>query len=249
MPTSRFDDLSDVYEAMIDWPKRLAAEEAFFRPLFEQVDARRVADLACGTGHQAAMFHSWGLTVDAADLSPRMIQQARNSFGSPDGLTWTERGFDQPLPADLPYDVVTCLGNSLALAGDLARVEQAVAAMLGPVRPGGLLVLHLLNAQRLPDGPCVWQKCLRRQLPQGESLITKGVQRVGDRAFVQLVVAPLDAPDQFHAESVPFLPLTPTQIEHFALAAGAHTVTFCGNHRRDPFEPGTSPDLIAVCKK
>ena len=42
----------------------------------------------------------------------------------------------------------------------------------------------------LPDGPCLWQKCLRTSLPQGESLITKGIQRVGKRAFVHLVVAP-----------------------------------------------------------
>ena len=29
-----FDDLTDVYEAMINWPKRLAHEEPFFHGLF-----------------------------------------------------------------------------------------------------------------------------------------------------------------------------------------------------------------------
>ena len=32
-----FDDFADVYDAMIDWPKRLAHEEPFYRRLFERL--------------------------------------------------------------------------------------------------------------------------------------------------------------------------------------------------------------------
>ena len=75
-----FDDLADVYEAMIDWPKRLAHEEPFYRRLFERLGARSVLDVACGTGRHAAMFHSWGLRVEGADLSPAMIDRARSQL-------------------------------------------------------------------------------------------------------------------------------------------------------------------------
>ena len=34
MSAASFDDWTDVYEAMIDWPKRLAHEEPFYRGLF-----------------------------------------------------------------------------------------------------------------------------------------------------------------------------------------------------------------------
>ena len=58
-------------------------------------------DVACGTGHHAAMFHSWGLRVEGADLSAAMIDRARAKFGLPQGLQWTVRGFDQPIePAE-----------------------------------------------------------------------------------------------------------------------------------------------------
>ena len=131
-----FDDFADAYEAMIDWPKRLAHEEPFYRRLFDRLGAGSVIDVACGTGHHAAMFHSWGLRVEGADLSPAMIDRAKANFGQPQGLNWTVRGFDEPVepvtaskgtvpfslgrklgqsPAE-SFDAAVCIGNSLALA-------------------------------------------------------------------------------------------------------------------------------------
>ena len=249
MTSSRFDDLTDVYEAMIDWPRRLANDEPFFRQLFAQVGTHRIADVACGTGHHAAMFHAWGMDVEAADISPNMIDRARRTFGEPDGLSWAVRSFDQPIPADEPLDTVTCLGNSLALAGDLAIARHAVASMLDAIRPGGLVVLHVLNVWRLPDGPCLWQKCVRTTLLQGESLITKGIQRVGDRAFVHLVVAPLDSPKDFHSESIPFLAFEAQGLIDLMESAGATDVRVFGNQKSAPYERDSSIDLIVVGSK
>jgi len=94
MSETSFDDLTDVYEAMIDWAKRLNAEAPFFRRLFEKHNVKRVADVACGTGRHAAMFHSWGLEVEGSDISPNMIDRARETFREPAGLRWAVRGFD-----------------------------------------------------------------------------------------------------------------------------------------------------------
>ena len=249
MTRPSFDDLTDVYEAMIDWPRRLAGDEPFFRPLFEEAAARRVADVACGTGHHAAMFHSWGLHVEASDVSANMIHRARRKFGEPGGLHWSVRGFEEPIPADEPFDAVTCLGNSLALAGCRELARRAVGNMVAALRPGGLLVFHVLNVWRLADGPCLWQKCLRTALPQGDSLITKGVQRVGDRAFVHLVVAPLDAPEDFRSESVPFLALEAEELGDFVQSAGAGNIRLYGNHKRGDYDRLSSVDLILVARK
>jgi SAM-dependent methyltransferase len=193
-----FNDLTDIYEAMIDWPKRLAHEERFFRCLFERVGVRSIVDVACGTGHHAAMFHSWQLRVEGADISPAMIERARRTFGEPPGLRWAVRGFDAPIERTEPFDAAICVGNSLALAPDKRTVERAVGQMLAAVRPGGVVVVHVLNLGHLPDGPCVWQKSKRATLPQGDVLILKGIHRCGPRGYVELVLAPPGggAPDQ-----------------------------------------------------
>ena len=49
MPEPAFDDLTDVYEALIDWPKRLAHEGTFYRQRFERAGVHSVLDAACGT--------------------------------------------------------------------------------------------------------------------------------------------------------------------------------------------------------
>ena len=74
-------ELSDVFEDLVDWPKRLEGEGPFFRGLFARTGAQAVLDGACGTGHHGALFHSWGMSVEGADISPRMIERARALHG------------------------------------------------------------------------------------------------------------------------------------------------------------------------
>ena len=73
-----FDDLAEVYEAMIHWPNRPANEEPFYDDLFDRAGVRSVLDTACGTGRHAAMFHCWGLRVEGTDISPKMIERAEH---------------------------------------------------------------------------------------------------------------------------------------------------------------------------
>jgi SAM-dependent methyltransferase len=249
MATNTFDQLSDVYEAMIDWPKRLAAEEPFYRRWFEDAKVKRIADVACGTGHHAAMFHSWGLETEGADLSPAMILRARASFGEPPGLRWGVRGFDEPIPSPGSWDAVVCVGNSLALAPSLVIVQQAVTRMIEALRTGGILLVQVLNLWRLPDGPGVWQKCTRTRLPQGDVLIVKGVHRCGRRGYVELLVAdPHGGPLLAH-ESPQFLGLDEAELGAWMHEAGAAEVEYFGGYAGQSFDSGTSIDLVMVARR
>ncbi|MGA2035224.1 MAG: class I SAM-dependent methyltransferase [Thermoguttaceae bacterium] len=249
MPGKTFDDLTDVYEVMIDWPKRLTHEAPFFRTWFERVGAGRVLDAACGTGRHAAMFHGWQLCVEGADISPKMIERARAVFGEPDGLRWVVRGFQQPVESAEPLDAVLCVGNSLALAADAATAARAVRQLLLALRPGGVLIVQVLNLWHLPDGPCVWQKCRRHSLPQGESLIVKGVHRCGGRGYVELLVAAAAGEPLWQADSVPFLGLERADLERMAADAGAAEIQFFGGYESQPYDRQTSVDLILVARK
>jgi len=265
MAESPFQDLTAVYDLLVDWPKRLAREEPFYRRLFERIGARRVADVACGTGRHAAMFHSWGLSVEGSDVDPKMIELARAKSRSgkgsdplglrgltplrTGGLRFVVRGFEEPIRAAEPFDVALCVGNSLALAPDAATAARAVREMLAAVRDGGAVVVHVLNLWRLPDGPCVWQKCLRAALAQGDVLIAKGVHRSGTRGYVDLIVAPVDAPEQVHSESVPLLGIEAAELSRMAAEAGASDVQLFGGYDEKPYEPLESTDLILVATR
>ena len=250
MSTTRsFDDLTDIYEAMIDWPKRLANEGPFYRRLFAAIGARSVLDAACGTGRHAAMFHSWGLETQGADISPAMIARAKAEFGEPAGLSWVVRGFADPIAPGPPLDAVVCVGNSLALAGDPATVEQAVKRMLAALRPGGVLVVHVLNLWRFPEGPCQWQKCRQATIHQREVLIVKGVHRNGTAGYVDLVVADLAEPGKMQTDSVRFLGLEAGQLQAAAQHAGARQIRLFGGYQDQPYDRQASPDLLMVADR
>jgi SAM-dependent methyltransferase len=195
------------------------------------------------------MFHSWGLRVEGADISANMIGRARKSFGEPAGLRWVVRGFDEPIRTAEPLDAAICVGNSLALAPDMAAVERAVQHMHTAVHSGGVVVVHVLNLWKLPDGPCVWQKCKRASLPQGDVLIVKGVHRSGPRGYVDLIVTSPTASASMHTESVPFLGLEARDLEEIASRAGATEVQFFGGYQNQAYDRQGSTDLIMVAEK
>lgn len=249
MGAELFGDLTGVYEAMIDWPKRLANEEPFYRRLFERIGVRRVLDAACGTGWHAGMFAAWRLHVEGADISEEMIARAKARFGESRRLRWVVRGFHQPAAPAKPFDAAICVGNSLALASDHETVRQAIRELFYAVRSGGVVVVHVLNLWRLPDGPCVWQKCRRAELPAGEMLILKGVHRRNGQGFVDLVLVGYHQASLVYSESVPFLGLEASDLEAMARSAGAAEVVFFGDYQESPYDRQKSVDLIMVAKK
>lgn len=249
MTDTPFDPLAHAYEALVDWPQRLALETPFYRRLFDVVNARTVLDAACGTGHHAALFHSWGLQVEGADISTAMIEQARARFGEPPGLRWAVRGFHEPVAHSQPFDVALCVGNSLALAPDADTVQRTIAELLKAVTREGAVVIHAANLWRLPDGPCVWQKCRRAVLAGSDSLILKGLHRCQSRGYVNVVVMRLDDSSRIASSSIPLLTFESAGLERMARDAGAQSVEVYGGYRDEPYDRQSSADLIVVARR
>lgn len=245
-----FEDIAELYDALIDWPKRLANEQPFYRAVFERHGVRKVLDAACGSGRHAAMFHAWDLHVEGADLNPAMIAQCRAQFGESDSLRWAVRAYDH-LHADAgSFDAVICVGNSLALAPDLETVERALGAMLAALRKGGVCVLQVLNLWHLPDGPCVWQKCKRVTLQSEEHMLVKGVHRAGSRGFVDLIdLIPTPAGIVPRYDSATFLGLESEWISAVARQVGAADVQCFGGFQRPTYDRASSPDLVVLAGK
>ena len=101
-------ELSDVFEDLVDWPKRLAGEEPFFRSLFQRTGARFVLDAACGTGSHLVHLRAW-YDVSGFDVSPQMLDIARTKL--PQTRLWVSDLDDFSI--DAPVDVVACLFGSI----------------------------------------------------------------------------------------------------------------------------------------
>jgi len=74
-----YDALSEDYDRFVNWENRLACEMPFIERILREADARRVIDIACGTGLHAIELARRGYEVVGADLSSPMIERAREN--------------------------------------------------------------------------------------------------------------------------------------------------------------------------
>lgn len=247
---AQFDLHPGIYDQLVNWDRRLAREGTLFEALFAEHDVQRVLDLACGTGHHATLFARWGHAVVGVDGSAAMIAHCRETHGETARLQWACARMEELPTFETPFDAVVCLGNSLAILPDIVTVTHVLAAVSRRLRPGGLMITHTLNVSRLPDGPIVWQKARRISAEDHDRLFVKGVHRAGDRGFVDVAEAPLDAVDDVsRCRSTPILALAPGVLDEAFAAAGLEPVAHYGDHARAPFDALHSNDLIAVARR
>ena len=139
------------YRHLIDWGPRIRREAPFLRQALARAERGRVVDLGCGTGEHARWLASEGFTALGIDPSESQIARARDyeAESGEKGPFFHRAGMaDLPALCDEPLDGALCVGNVLPSLEDevLAPSLQAVARCL---RPGGVLVVQLLNYARL----------------------------------------------------------------------------------------------------
>ncbi|MES1207799.1 MAG: class I SAM-dependent methyltransferase [Pseudomonadota bacterium] len=110
-------------------------------------------DVACGTGTLLS-----GLRGDHADWrlagvdgSPAMLGIAGRKVADR-SVAWGRCALDGRLPFGATFDAVGCFYDSLNHLNDEAALQRAIAAMAAVLRPGGVLVFDVTNA----DGFARW---------------------------------------------------------------------------------------------
>jgi glycine/sarcosine N-methyltransferase len=146
------------YDTFVNWDARLARELPFFRSVFDEVGATSVIDVGSGSARHAISFARWGMAVDAVDPDDSMIAAAEDNIAAVaeqiaeagGELRLVCGGFGQLRSLGLGgADALMCTGNSLPHVRGIAGLREALADFAAVLRPGGALVLHFLNHDRL----------------------------------------------------------------------------------------------------
>jgi 2-polyprenyl-3-methyl-5-hydroxy-6-metoxy-1,4-benzoquinol methylase len=144
---SLFDYLAIAYDNSIYWKARLEREIPFILRSIGDKGNRRVLDMACGSGRHAIELATMGFIVDAFDSSSAMIEVAENlakdrkvelSLVVDDMLNISKRYQDS-------YDLILCLGNSLALLSSLQEISQVLSTVFDLLSNNGAFVFQTLN--------------------------------------------------------------------------------------------------------
>lgn len=120
------------------------ADEARFVHELAGVGGGTLLDVAAGTGRHARAFADLGYEVTATDLNDELLDVGR---AAGDGRVRFVQADMTHLDVDGgPFDLVTCLFDSIGYVQANDRVVAALRSLARHVAPGGALVVEFLHA-------------------------------------------------------------------------------------------------------
>jgi glycine/sarcosine N-methyltransferase len=247
-----WDTFSANYDRFVDWEGRLEREMPLLEGLLTENGARRVLDVACGTGHHAIALQERGFQVVAADVSAGMVTEARRNAKAKDAaVTFAEAGLGELGTATKgPFDAVLCLGNSLPSMLSEAALHNALADISAVLAAEGTLFIQNLNYDR------VWSR-RERFLPlqthrrgKEEWLFFRFVDFHQETLTFNMVVLHRNGSTwTYSAGATELRPIFSEELKRLLEQTGFADVHFYGDYEQHSYRSDTSGDLIVVARK
>jgi SAM-dependent methyltransferase len=249
MTTPFYDALSEDYDRFVDWESRLSYELPFLERRLQAAGARRVLDVACGTGRHAITLVEHGYDVVGADVSIPMIQQAQwNAAANGHSIPFHVAGFGALSAAvDGTFDVLLCLGNSLPHVLTVAELERTLADFAAVLRPGGVVLIQNRNLDAVMATRDRWMGPEAYRDDGREWLFVRfyDFNRDGTLTFNMLRFTRKGGADWAQrVEQTLLFPWSQAELVGQLRAAGFGHLTFYGDMTGSPFDPATSGNLI-----
>jgi len=143
------------WDELIDWEKRYAAEDGFFKARLEEHGAKTVLDIACGTGFHTITLALDGFDVVGSDGAPTMLAQAKQNadrLGLVDlelvQAEWTN--LTDAFPRN-SFDAVVCLGNAFTHLFEESDRIEALSGIHTILKDDGIAIIDQRNYDSILD--------------------------------------------------------------------------------------------------
>jgi len=143
----------DKWDQLIDWEARAKSEGDFFLRVLKEHNAKRVLDVATGTGFHSVRLIEAGFDVTSADGSQDMLAKAFENGRKRGHLIRTVHADWRWLNKDLreSYDAIVCLGNSFTHLHDEGDRRKTLAEFYAMLKHDGVLILDQRNYDAILD--------------------------------------------------------------------------------------------------
>jgi SAM-dependent methyltransferase len=143
----------DKWDELIAWDERAKSEGDFFIDVLRKRGAKKVLDMAAGTGFHSVRLREAGFEVVSADGSPEMLAKAFANGRKHGHILRTIQADWRWLNRDIheKFDAVICLGNSFTHLFCEHDRRKALAEFYAALRHDGILILDQRNYDTILD--------------------------------------------------------------------------------------------------
>jgi len=245
---SFFDKYPQEYDQLTNARARLEPHRRELKSLIRDFNPALAVDAGCATGLTSMIFASEGITTVGFDREPKMIAVARRKYdhlGLP--LKFMKGSFEAP-PKSLraKADLLVCLGNGISGLGTLPLLKKGLKAFYDCLRPGGTLVVQMLNFGAIPE-----DKLMPVRATRDEGIIyVRYARRIGRQFSLHVVrIDNTGIEPTFEPFCHDFDNFTATELTETAKKVGFTEITRFANTERMEKFTRNSRDLVLVARK
>ena len=130
----------EFYQKIFNY-KKMAVE---IDKILKRYKAKKILEVACGTGHLAKYLHDFGYIIIATDLFEEILNLARKNAPEIKFLKQDMKN----LKLKQKFDAVICLGRSFTYMTTNEDVEKALNSFNKVLKRNGILIFDNFNAEK-----------------------------------------------------------------------------------------------------
>lgn len=246
---SFFEVYPNEYDLLTNAVEREKTHRREVQAIMDRFRPSSVLDAGCATGLTARLFAERGVAVVGLDRAKVLLDIARTKALANKTQSKYVYGHFERLPKSFygRFDLVVCLANAIAGVGSTSNLRKSLAGFRRVLRPGGILLLQMLNYVAVADGQIVPV----RATEAGGVIYERFTERSGRR--LRLYVTRLDTntePPKLEVFRHEFDNFTPAEIGRSLRKAGFRNLRRYGSlFLRDNFIRSSRDLVIAAARE
>ncbi len=243
-----YDAIAPSYDELTSFEKRFVHEKPFFRLLMERYQIRTVLDVGSGTGFHALLMAQLGVNVTALDFSSNMLRQVKRHATQMGLRIETVESSIGSVRQNIKksFHAVLCLGNTLPHLLSVEELRQAVDSFYALLNPKGVLLLQLLNYERI-----LARKERVQSVREVEGKMFIRFYDYGEPHLTFNILMLQNVNGEWHhaLQSTPLRPIMVGELKAILSSSGFEDPKVYGSISLEPFDGKASRDLVVIAQK